>query len=482
MDEFLKEVYVSIFRKWITYQTSEYYTISESENEAEDALILDSPSAVGKIIFHEECVIELSVTNKKTDEIEYYLHFRMQTLKHAVCLFHEMVDAIETYNKQKSVRILLSCTSGLTTGFFAEELNNAAKSAGKDYHFDAVAYGELTQNGTDYDMILLAPQIGFQEARVAAVFDRTPVATIPSPIFAKYDTSACFAFIEERLGVEKEKEDPMLTMPLKKASTFSDIVLSIGIIYTAHHVHLHYRVYEKQDILTYGDVIKHRLALVDLNDIINMALMSCPKIRIVAIAAPGVTMSGVLTLPSRDIDHVDVVGYLKNLHPTLSFELDNDVNAVACALYAIQNKVQTLSFLMLPRNSASGGIGSLVNGHLIRGYHHIAGEVSYLPLEMSGDKNELAESEQGSLEIVSKTLVSLVSILGPEEIFYYAPNVPEVDEVHEAMSQLIPEEYIPPINKIGNLKEYLLFGELMIVVMRSQLPTTKVAGLKESRS
>jgi predicted NBD/HSP70 family sugar kinase len=207
---------------------------------------------------------------------------------------------------------------------------------------------------------------------------------------------------------------------------------------------------------------------VDLNDVVNMALMKCPKIKIVGIAAPGVTLSGVLTLPSRDIDHVDVAGYLKNLHPGLSFVLDNDVNAVACGLYAIQTDVQTLSFLMLPRNVARGGIGSVVKGHLIRGYHHIAGEVSYLPLKLSGEGDELAKSEQGSLEIVAKTLVSLISILGPEEIFYYAPNVPEVDEVHGAMSQLIPDEYIPPIKKIGNLKEYVLFGELMNVVMRSE--------------
>lgn len=466
MDEFLKEIYVAVFKKWLTFQKSEEYTISE-EHEPDEAIVLESDVTIGRIVFHDQCVMELSVTNKKTDQIEYYLHFQMQTLKHAVCLFREMVSTMSTFNEQKTVKVLLSCTSGLTTGFFAEELNTAAQAMHKDYSFEAVAYNELANVGTDYNIILLAPQISYQEARVRSIFDRTPVTTIPSIAFAKYDCEAVFKLIEKTL-FEDENEEDTATLPgvLRMSINYPDQILAIGIIKSAHHVHLHYRVYEKQNILTYGDIIKHQIALVDFNDIINMALMKCPHIKYVAIASPGIISYGHLTLPAHGFDHTDVIGYLQGLHPSLKFSLDNDVNAIAAGLYALQDDIDTLSFMYLPRGHHTGGVGNIFKGQLVKGYKNVAGEVKYMPLAYSDDPVELGKTEEGSREIVAKTLAGVISVFGPEEIAYYSSNVPSVDELYHAIKNYIPEEYIPPIKKIENLKEYILFGEMILVIMR----------------
>lgn len=466
MDEFLKEIYVAVFKKWLTFQKSEEYIISE-ETSPEEAIVLTSDVTIGKIVFHDQCVMELSVTNKKTDQIEYYLHFRMQTLKHAVCLFREMVSTMSTFNEQKTVKVLLSCTSGLTTGFFADQLNTAAKAMHKDYSFEAVAYNELANVGTDYNIILLAPQISYQEARVRSIFDRTPVTTIPSIAFAKYDCDAVFKLIEKTLFEdESKKESVNLPGVLRLSINHPDQILAIGIIKTAHHVHLHYRVYEKQNILTYGDIIKHAIALVDFNDIINMALMKCPHIKHVAIAAPGIMARGHMTLLGHGFDHVDVVGYLKGLHPSLTFSLDNDVNAIVSGLYALQDNVDSLSFMFLPRGSYVGGVGSIYKGQLIKGLKNVAGEVQYMPIAYSDDPEKLGKSEEGSKEILAKTLAGVISVLGPEEIAYYCSNVPCEDELYHAIKNYVPEEYIPPIKKIENLKEYILFGEMIQIIMR----------------
>ena len=57
----------------------------------------------------------MSNTYLHTDE--FYLHFQMKNMKHALELFNEMLEIIQTLVNRPQVKILLSCSGGLTTGF-----------------------------------------------------------------------------------------------------------------------------------------------------------------------------------------------------------------------------------------------------------------------------------------------------------------------------------------------------------------------------
>lgn len=50
------------------------------------------------------------------------------------------------------------------------------------------------------------------------------------------------------------------------------------------------------------------------------------------------------------------------------------------------------------------GSGIIVNGQLVRGMDHLAGEVALLPLNLSEDYLTLANTPEGTLELVSKIL------------------------------------------------------------------------------
>ena len=65
MDDFLREIYVKVYRSWILGQKSEQYNIKEVD---EKTIVLDGVGAIGKVVFQGN-VIELSVTNKKNDHI-----------------------------------------------------------------------------------------------------------------------------------------------------------------------------------------------------------------------------------------------------------------------------------------------------------------------------------------------------------------------------------------------------------------------------
>lgn len=54
----------------------------------------------------------------------------------------------------------------MTTGFFAQKLNEGVQLLNKDFEFNAVSYGNLYDEAKDYDVILLAPQVSFRLSEV----------------------------------------------------------------------------------------------------------------------------------------------------------------------------------------------------------------------------------------------------------------------------------------------------------------------------
>ena len=58
---------------------------------------------------------------------KFYLHFELRDLNYVEELFAEMLATITDLKSKQTVKILLSCTGGLTTVFFADKLNETAK-------------------------------------------------------------------------------------------------------------------------------------------------------------------------------------------------------------------------------------------------------------------------------------------------------------------------------------------------------------------
>lgn len=465
MDEFLREVYVAIFAKWMQLQDHGDIEVMQDKVGENNALNFDAAGAKGQVVFHQDnAIIEFSITNKKNQNIEFYLHFQMQTLKHAVGIYYEFMDIMHHVDDHKTVRVLLSCSSGLTTSFFAQELNKGVQTLNLDYEFSAVAYNELADIGMDYDMILLAPQIGYQLARVRSIFHRIPVLTLPSAIFAKYDVGSTIDLIKETLtqGKPEKKEEVLPTLSID----YDKKILAIGILKNYRHTHIHYRVYQNAEVLLNGERIHDQLDLRDLNDIIDYVLLEHPDIHYVGIAAPGIIHYGFMTNETEGFNYTDVAGYLKNKHPELGFSLDNDVNAVAAGLNVLQDDCDSVSFYFLPRGHNRGGAGTIFHDRVIKGYMNIAGEMQYLPLAYSDQPTQLARYEEGAKEVVAKNLVALIATIGPQLLTYYCSNVPSVDELVEEMEKYIPKKYIPPVRKIENLKEFILFGEMIMCINR----------------
>ena len=148
------------FQSWIKEQYNDDYQIVE-DNESLIRLVTDyGEASIRFTVIEQSTIVEFSIVSKKDDSVKFYLHFELNDEDHAKQLFDEMVETLVNLKNEKTLQVLLSCSSGLTTSMFAENLNSVAGMLGLDYHFDAVSYLSIYEEVEKYDVVLIAPQIG----------------------------------------------------------------------------------------------------------------------------------------------------------------------------------------------------------------------------------------------------------------------------------------------------------------------------------
>ena len=114
------------------------------------------------------------------------------------------------------------------------------------------------------------------------------------------------------------------------------------------------------------------------------------------------------------------------------------------------------------------GAGIIINGELLLGQHNLAGEVQYLPMDLSDDRLVLCKTPEGALELVAKTITSIISLISPEVIVLFCEMVPDVEELNLEIQKYIPKEYIPPIIKLDHLEEYTLLGQMVLCIQQEK--------------
>ena len=103
------------FKSWILDQHNVNYHIScEDENNIQ----LHTDYAIASITFTEienNTIIEFNITSNKDNSVKFYLHFELNDEQHAKQLFVEMVETLIHLKEEKTLKVLLSCSAGLTT-------------------------------------------------------------------------------------------------------------------------------------------------------------------------------------------------------------------------------------------------------------------------------------------------------------------------------------------------------------------------------
>ncbi len=462
MDEFLKDIYIGVFRQWVLGQNQENITITENQTDGLDVLTIESLLCYGTITFYPSHIVELAVKNKMTEQTEFYIHFQMNTLSHATSLFKEMIACIARVDAKKSVRVALSCTGGLTTGLFAQELNEAAEKADLNYFFNEVPYPKLYEVGRHYQVILLAPQISYQLARVKEVFKPQLVMNIPPQIFARYDTAALFALLDESL--QTKKEDPL---PLLENPDFRDLqpgkrkILSVVMLAEAGNTRLVTALWQDQKVIYDKETIKPAISYDDLVAILDVIFVMHPDIEVIGLVLPGIADEQAWLRFSRGKENYDVVNRLE-IRYRKKVVLANHANCFAVGCYCAWRDFSSISVFYQDMPGSAGRIGSMQNGHVILGGHGDAGNLDHL--YFAQPVSSLALSPEGTLEMVSQILAMLTGILDPEMFVFATDMIHDESILIARMQELLPGVRLPRIVKSRHAKEHMALGAAMLAL------------------
>lgn len=467
MEDVSASTLIEQFRQWVLTQTSKEYRLFVKETDS-NVIVIETGYCRGEVTFFPMDIIQLSVLNTVSDHHEFYLHFQMHTLEHAKKLFGEMLESVRELTVKPPVRVLLCCTSGLTTGYFAEKLNESARLLNLNYEFSAVSYGNLYHVAARYEVILLAPQISYIWETAGEILPGKKIFKIPPKDFATYDVRAVFTWLESFLLPAAIQDKPAShQLPLKQQIKPHSNILSIALIPQEQSYLFASRIYNRDNEVIYDEVsIKPRISLEDIYDLCDVAFARYPDISTVGVSMPGIINDGRLTLVHQGFYESDFAESLSKRY-SRKFILSNDANCIAVGYYASQNRYHSLSLLFHPAIGSFAGVGSIHNGQLIEGYKHVAGEAQYLPIEPvdsdpTGDRRPLWCTPEGALTCVSKTMASIISILGPDVLLLYCRLIVQTDELIKKIENYVPRQYIPEIIRLKDVKEYMLLGQMIL--------------------
>ncbi|MCI9601490.1 MAG: ROK family protein [Lachnospiraceae bacterium] len=435
-----------------------------------DRFRFESDFAIGELNFYdlEKYVAELQITDRKTDETAFFLHFELNSLDYAKELFGEFWDTYQMVRDQRKVRVLLSCTSAVTTSYMANKLNEAAELLSLDYTFSAVSYMNIYEKSDENDMVLLAPQIASEAARLLEALPDLPVLCIPPGLFATYDAPAVLEFVRDSWKKHRMRERQEVQK--KSASNIDNnlTILAIALLPQGKHkFRIYYRYYHHGMPEVEETVVKCHLNLVeDLCDILDTAACRHKKYDCIGISVGGVPHHGRLDLPCRIDPDFDLEGFLTERYhvPVL---IKNNVNMAALGFFARHSHYRNLAFLSVPPGYRHGGVGSIVNEKLSEGSHGIAGEVKYLLKQHEkGDASDFRLLPDETLEVVEQYARNIIAINDPEILVIRSAQITDMHVLYERLRRDIPADYMPKLRKANDddTLEYMLLGIMMMCI------------------
>ena len=483
-------------RSWIREQRHVGYAADLSDN---DHFVLETDFGTAQINFYDMApepeIVELHIEEKSSGEVKFFLHFHAEERAHAIKLYREMVQVLLSLKEQQTVEVLLCCTVGMTTSFFAERLNQVAEAMGLDWHFSAVAASEAFEHGRDKAAVLVAPQIGYQAERMQAMLPEVPVLAIPTATFASYDAAGCVEWLRDELAhrtkAAEERALEHVAHGLKNDKRIFVIASHAG----PKEVVIRYRLYDSGQVVLDQEVIKCTLSLSDLTDIIDTIdhkICSCTDgahVDAIGIAVPGAIDDGMIDLELAnalyldeseladclvDEKKLDLAKYFNDRYGVPIFFCNNS-NAAALGWYGSQDEFENVTFHSQATGWAVGGQGNVVNGRLVEGAHGNAGEIRFIverfqyrhPLHFNG------YAPDDVRDMVGQMLAVACSTYDPEVIALRCDLLPDMDEVAGELAKYIPRDQQPKLVHVDNYNECILLGMMIRCLQKLAAGVTK---------
>lgn len=447
------------FQSWILQHQDEHYQIVKESDELIQLLTDYADASIRFTEIEENIIVEFTIISHKDQGIKFYLHFELNDETHAKQLYEEMVETLIELKEEKTLRVLLSCSAGLTTSMFAENLNSVANMLGLDYQFEAVSYLSIYEVVDQYDVVLLAPQIGYMYKQLKESLSHKLVLQVPTAVFASYDALSAIKFIQAELEDFHNKTKEEKEKGCTRCVEYEKRILSIVITSSKDKTHIYYRLYDKCEIIDSSLIIKPLMNIYDLYDIIDTVLLKHSYIDVIGIATPGIVKNGKHLSNPTDGKDIDIKTDFEEKY-NIDVFVYNNANAAVVGFSLEHPEYKNIIFHSQPFGYGVGGQGIIINGKIVRGKNGIAGEIKHFirRMQLSDDVYKLARTHHGAVELVTRSLLPTISIMGPEAVVIYAPMTPDMNEIKKTLASFIDEEFLPEFYYIKEASSYMLSG------------------------
>lgn len=462
---------VQAYREWILEQGLEGCSLLERKDGAID---ITGELVRGWVNFYDindACIVELRLERVLDSEPAFFLHFELEDLTRAQMLFDEMASVVYDLNHHQTRQILLCCSCGMTTMFFADKLNEYAMSLGLDYEFSAKPIEEAEREGSKYSAVLLAPQVGYQRKAVAQALPNTPVIELPGKVFGSYDAASALRIVVDVLSGSRTPIDDTQIRSMRDFDK-TKRVLAMSYIYRKDEPTLSYRVLDKGKIAASGMLVRRTFdsqTLEDMKATLRLKGWKTDEFDAVGIAVPEMVDDGIV-VRMRDeggADHHDMRASIEELWNTKVY-VDHNTTAAAVGCYVSQDEYENVAFHAQTIGVPGGEEGYVVEGRPLVGRSGYSGHLRPLAnsFSLQMDLEDAAWRVDGMCELVARYITSLACTIAPEAIYVWCDLLPHMDDLREELEKVLPPAAIPELKEITDYDGYVLLGELALCLDR----------------
>ena len=461
---------VAAYRDWILSQDLDDVTIEEGAN---GGLVLKGEGVDGWVNFYDlddQTVVELRLEKKSDGSSLFFLHFELEDPERARKLFLEMTSVLDTTLHQEPRHVLLSCTCGMTTTFFANKLNELATEFDLGYDFCAKPVEEAMEDGTSFEAVLLAPQVGHRLKEVREALPGVTVLELPASVYGAYDANGALRLLMEALQTKRivAKGDLRFARDFDRTKS----ILSLSYVERYDEPTISYVVLVEGEERLRGTLVRSWFDMeTAFNDlIVTLRLNGYP---IESFDAVGIAIPGVVHHGKVDVWHesgpvtMDVASRLSDRLGVPVF-IDNSATAAAAGCYVSQADWDDLVFHAQPIGNLVCEEGYVLNGKTRNGRKGFGGTMRYLvgKFALSMSLDEAAWRYDGMCELTACHLGSVICTVAPQAIFVWCDLLPDMDELREELAKFVPEEAIPELIPVADYDGLTLMGELSLCLQR----------------
>jgi cellobiose-specific phosphotransferase system component IIB len=494
------------FRTWVMEQRPRGVTPVATRVTGADCIRIDVGSAIASVTFwpYEDGleIAEYQIVRSTDGEPFFFLHVLLDDLSRAKELFAEMEEALENAEGHTTTHVMLCCTSALTTTLFANKMAEVAQTLSLDYDFTALSVDRALSEGGDYDAVLLAPQVSHLRKAMMDAYPQALVFEIPGKIFGSYDAAGALRLLLHAMrDVQTTAEVHHETTRVACDLSNDWRILIITLFTMRSYSRLGYRLYDHGHVTAQGSVRKPRLDYRDVEDLLETMGAKGVRVRsldIIGIAVPGVAYHGSVTLPGVIDGPYDLGTHIQERFG-IKTSVDNNCNAAAVGCYVGQDKYQSVMFYRHEFGHIAGGLGTVIDGTLLKGRHNLAGEPKYYESLFSYDASydEILLSEEGMFAIARNVALTGIALVAPEAFYFSVDTVDDMDKMRRALTSDIserrdrcilqgptngplrglPAELLPELFVVDDYVERVYLGEMALCLQKLRDPNYRSLGI-----